>query len=170
MIWLREIVAEDVPAINRWRNDPEIIRYLTNQFRFIGPEVDRNWFSYYLQHRDQAVRLAIVDTDTLIGTVQLTQIDRVNQQAEYSIMIGEKDRQSKGAGTLATRRILEHAFQDLNLNRIYLTVLPGNERAIRLYESFGFQREGLFRQAVFKDGQFTDLLGMSLLRHEYRHP
>lgn len=168
MIWLREIAVEDVPVINRWRNDPEIIRYLTNQFRYIGLEADRNWFSYYQQHRDQAVRLAIVDTDTLIGTVQLTQLDRINQQAEYSIMIGEKDRQSKGAGKIATRRILEHAFQDLNLQRVYLTVLPDNERAIRLYESFGFQREGLFRQAVFKDGQFADLVGMSLLRHEFR--
>ncbi|PQA60073.1 GNAT family N-acetyltransferase [Siphonobacter curvatus] len=168
MIQFREIIIEDVPSINRWRNDPEVMQYLTNQFRYIGLEADRNWFAYYQQHRDQAVRLAIVDDAMLIGTVQLTQIDRVNQQAEYSIMIGEKNHQSKGIGRLATEEILRHGFNDLNLHRIYLTVLPENDRAIRLYESFGFQQEGLYRKALFKNGQFTDVMGMSLLRNEFQ--
>ncbi len=168
MIQVREIIEEDVPFINQWRNDPEVMQYLTNQFRFIGLQADRNWFAYYQQHRNEAVRLAILDEGSLVGTVQLTQIDRMNQQAEYSIMIGEKNHQSKGLGRQATRAILNHAFLDLNLHRIYLTVLPENERAIRLYESIGFQREGIYRKSLFKNGQFVDVLGMSLLRDEYQ--
>ncbi len=169
MIQVREIIEEDVPFINQWRNDPEVMQYLTNQFRFIGLQADRNWFAYYQQHRNEAVRLAILDEGSLVGTVQLTQIDRMNQQAEYSIMIGEKNHQSKGLGRQATRAILNHAFLDLNLHRIYLTVLPDNERAIRLYESIGFQREGIYRKSLFKNGQFIDVLGMSLLRDEYQN-
>lgn len=169
MIQVREIIEEDVPFINQWRNDPEVMQYLTNQFRFIGLQADRNWFAYYQQHRNEAVRLAILDEGSLVGTVQLTQIDRMNQQAEYSIMIGEKNHQSKGLGRQATRAILSHAFLDLNLHRIYLTVLPDNERAIRLYESIGFQREGIYRKSLFKNGQFIDVLGMSLLRDEYQN-
>lgn len=168
MIQVREIIEEDVPVINQWRNDPEVMQYLTNQFRYIGLQADRNWFAYYQQHRNEAVRLAILDEGSLVGTVQLTQIDRMNQQAEYSIMIGEKNHQSKGLGRQATRAILNHAFLDLNLHRIYLTVLPENERAIRLYESIGFQREGIYRKSLFKNGQFVDVLGMSLLRDEYQ--
>ncbi|WP_255158088.1 GNAT family N-acetyltransferase [Siphonobacter sp. BAB-5385] len=64
--------------------------------------------------------------------------------------------------------MLRHGFNDLNLHRIYLTVLPENDRAIRLYESFGFQQEGLYRKALFKNGQFTDVMGMSLLRNEFQ--
>ncbi|MDR6194887.1 GNAT family protein [Siphonobacter sp. SORGH_AS_0500] len=168
MIQVREIITEDVPVINQWRNDPEVMQYLTNQFRYIGLEADRNWFAYYQQHRNEAVRLAILDEGTLVGTVQLTQIDRMNQQAEYSIMIGEKNHQSKGLGRQATQAILKHGFLDLNLHRIYLTVLPDNERAIRLYESIGFQREGIYRKSLFKNGQFVDVMGMSLLRDEYQ--
>ncbi|MDQ1088742.1 GNAT family N-acetyltransferase [Siphonobacter sp. SORGH_AS_1065] len=168
MIQVREIITEDVPVINQWRNDPEVMQYLTNQFRYIGLEADRNWFAYYQQHRNEAVRLAILDEGTLVGTVQLTQIDRMNQQAEYSIMIGEKNHQSKGLGRQATQAILKHGFLDLNLHRIYLTVLPDNERAIRLYESIGFQREGIYRKSLFKNGHFVDVMGMSLLRDEYQ--
>ncbi|PKK38523.1 hypothetical protein BWI96_01770 [Siphonobacter sp. SORGH_AS_0500] len=168
MIQVREIITEDVPVINQWRNDPEVMQYLTNQFRYIGLEADRNWFAYYQQHRNEAVRLAILDEGTLVGTVQLTQIDRMNQQAEYSIMIGEKNHQSKGLGRQATQAILKHGFLDLNLHRIYLTVLTDNERAIRLYESIGFQREGIYRKSLFKNGQFVDVMGMSLLRDEYQ--
>ncbi len=168
MIQVREIIEEDVPVINQWRNDPEVMQYLTNQFRYIGLQADRNWFAYYQQHRNEAVRLAILDEGSFVGTVQLTQIDRMNQQAEYSIMIGEKKHQSKGLGRQATQAILKHGFFDLNLHRIYLTVLPDNERAIRLYESIGFQREGIYRKSLFKDGQFVDVMGMSLLRDEYQ--
>lgn len=169
-IGLREITADDLPTLNRWRNDPELIAWLTNQFRYIGPQVDQQWFAHYQQNRDRAVRLAIVAQPNaqFVGTVQVTQVDARNQQAEFSILLGEKRYWSRGIGKLATRGILRHAFRDLNLHRLYLHVLPDNHRAIRLYETVGFRHEGVQRQALFKDGAFRDLLSMSILRDEFR--
>jgi UDP-4-amino-4,6-dideoxy-N-acetyl-beta-L-altrosamine N-acetyltransferase len=167
---LRELQRSDLSALNRWRNDPDVVRHLGANFQFIGLEVDERWFDSYLAGRDRAVRLAVVDTerDRLLGVVYLTDIHRINRSAEFGIMIGEKDAWCRGVGTAATAMILTHGFDNLNLHRIYLSVLAENTRAIRVYEKVGFRQEGCQREAVFKGGRYLDVLLMAILASEYR--
>ncbi|WP_315817033.1 GNAT family protein [Paraflavitalea speifideaquila] len=166
---LREICHNDLPLINKWRNDQEIISLLGNNFLYISNDVDAAWFEQYLQNRDKARRFAILDTTSnrMIGTTQLTAIHPINQSAEFSIAIGEKEYWNKGAGQTASRILLQHAFDDLNLHRIYLTVLVRNTRAVHLYEKIGFVHEGILRKSMYKQGVFEDLVMMSLLKEEY---
>ena len=169
-IYLREIQRSDLPNINRWRNDKNLINFLGAPFRFINIEIDEKWFDSYLSHRANNIRLAICESvgEKLLGVVYLLQIDWINRSGEYAIQIGEKDSQGSGAGFQATVKILEHAFTDLNLNRVYLTVLSNNERAIRLYKKIGFVEEGKLRKAVFKNGRYMDLICMAILKEEFR--
>jgi diamine N-acetyltransferase len=166
----RELERADLAALNRWRNDPQIIRHLGANFHSISPEVDAHWYDAYLAGRDRAVRLAIVDAtcDRVIGSVNLTDVHRVNRSAEFSIVIGESGYWSQGYGTEAARVMLTHAFDDLNLHRVYLTVLAENTRAVRLYERAGFAHEGRIREAVFKEGRYRDMLSMAILEPEYQ--
>ena len=60
------------------------------------------------------------------------------------------------------------SFNTLNLHRIWLQVYANNQRAIRTYEKVGFVHEGRKREAEIKQGQYVDLLLMSILNHEYR--
>jgi RimJ/RimL family protein N-acetyltransferase len=60
MIYLREIKRSDVKALNKWRNDPELISYLGAPFRFINIETDEAWFASYQKSRSSQVRCAIV--------------------------------------------------------------------------------------------------------------
>ena len=55
----------------------------------------------------------------------------------------------------------------MNLNRLWLTVLVDNPRAVRCYEKCGFLREGLLRQESYVDGEYRDVLMMALLREDY---
>jgi RimJ/RimL family protein N-acetyltransferase len=170
VIKLRELERADLADLNRWRNDADLLELLGNNFLFIAGAVDEKWYESYLAARDRNVRLAITLSDTrqYVGNVNLTGIHAVNRSAEFSILIGEKTAWGRGVGSEAANLMLRHAFGDLNLNRIYLTVLASNQRALRLYERLGFRTEGTQRQAVFKNGAFHDLVMMSLLRHEYR--
>jgi RimJ/RimL family protein N-acetyltransferase len=166
----RELERADLESLNRWRNDPKVIEHLGANFLFIGPEVDARWYEGYLNGRDRAVRLAILGPggERPIGCVSLTDIHRINRAAEFSILIGEPDYWSRGIGTAATRAMLAHAFDDLNLHRVYLTVLADNPRAMRVYEKAGFRTEGRQREAVFKCGRYQDLVLMGLLEPEYQ--
>ena len=167
--YLREVSKDDIPEINKWRNDREIIQNLGAPFRFINKETDESWLASYNGSRQNAVRLAIVDSEksVLVGAVYLTSIDWIARSGEFSIFIGRKDYQSRGVGKFATINMLSHAFYDLGLNRLYLTVLPTNERARRLYRSVGFFEEGLHRQSVYKNGNFHDMIQMGILASEF---
>ena len=82
-------------------------------------------------------------------------------------MIGDKSVWNQGYGTETMRLLLRHAFQTLNLRRVFLRVNSDNLYAIRTYEKVGFMHEGRLRQAVYIDGEYDDLLMMSVLRTEW---
>ena len=170
MYMLRELERGDLPEVNRWRRDPAVIGRLTAPYRFINEEVDERWFDAYMQNRAHAIRCAVVDeelSDRILGLVSLTNIDWVHRTAYFGIMIGRAENRGRGLGTFAVGAILRHAFADMNLNRVELTVLEDNEPARKLYEKAGFVQEGRFREAVFKDGRYRDLLFMAVLRKEW---
>ncbi|MFM0012988.1 GNAT family protein [Paraburkholderia sediminicola] len=164
-IFLREIERGDLPAINTWRADQALVGLLGGAFRHVGPEIDGKWFDSYLSSRANNVRLAVCSTSTreLVGVTYLLGIDWVNRCAEFSIQIGSESARGRGIGETATRLTLEHAFSDLNLHRVSLTVLASNARAIALYEKVGFRAEGLMRQAAFKVGRYLDVIPMAML-------
>jgi RimJ/RimL family protein N-acetyltransferase len=168
-IRLRELERSDLPRLNAWRNDKALLELLGNNFLFISSAIDEAWFDDYLQNRDRTVRLAIIveSSGEYIGNVNLTSIHRINRAAEFSILIGDKQYWSRGIGEQATRAMLQHAFVDLNLHRVSLSVIRENDRAIRVYRKVGFVDEGCQRQAVFKDGVYRDVVLMAILRDEF---
>lgn len=169
--FLRELTSSDIPSINKWRNDSNLVSHLGAPFRYINIETDTKWFEGYLQNRSNAIRLAICRKSDamLIGAVYLLNIDWLVRQAEFAIWIGDETYQGKGVGKFAIQEVLKHAFLDLNFNRVYLTALIHNCRAINLYEKIGFKKEGVIRQGTFKEGRFIDLVMMSILREDYGH-
>ena len=60
--------------------------------------------------------------DEPIGTVGLHDLDLVNGNAEFGIMIGVKSEWDKGYGTDALRAISDFGFGELRLERIELQV------------------------------------------------
>jgi len=168
MITLREISREDLPAINRWRRDPVVADGVGAPRRFIGLDVDLKWFDDYLTRRGSEVRCAVclAETGQLVGMVSLTHIDHVHRHAEFHIMIGERESQNRGIGTAAARAMVRHGFFDLNLHRIYVTVLRENKSSIRMCEKAGFREEGTIRDGAYKHGRYHDLVLMGVLESE----
>lgn len=167
--YLRELSKKDLPYINKWRNSKEIVEALGSPFRYIGLEVDEAWFNSYLGSRSNNIRL-VIDSDENqqpVGAVYLLGIDWIARSAEFSIWIGEVEAQGKGVGKFAAAQIINHAINDLGLNRIHLTVLADNARAISLYQKIGFQQEGILKDAAYKNGKFTNMVQMALLARNY---
>ena len=167
-IYLKELEHADLISINKWRNDHAIIDTLGGVYRFISISIDQKWYESYLVNRQNNIRLTIFseNINQLLGVVYLLNIDWIIRSAEFAICIGEIDAQGKGAGESATRLILDHAFKDLNLKRVYLTVLETNTRAINLYKKVGFIEEGRLRKAAFKNGHYVDLIQMAVFVDE----
>lgn len=169
MYKLRELEKRDLQAINCWRNDSELIAQLDAPYRFINLDVNTDWFDSYMKNRNPAIRCAIArkDTDEILGLISLVSVDFLNQSAELHIMIGDEVNRGKGIGTFAVCAMVYHAFFNMNLHRVELTVLESNLRARHLYEKVGFVKEGLKRKAKYKNGEFADMLLYSMLKEDY---
>ena len=169
-IYLRELTREDIKTINVWRNDKELADQLGANFHFVNLESDEQWFELYMKNRANQVRMSIIEetTNHFIGVIYLLDINFINRTGLYAgLLIGAKESQGKGYGTIATLKMLEHAFYDLNLNRVYGYWLEENKRSIAVSKKCGFVEEGKIRQCVYKNGVFKNMIIMSILREEF---
>ena len=64
--------------------------------------------------------------------------------------------------------MLEYAFLELGLSRIYLQTFDYNKRAQRVYERNGFVREGVLRKHKWKQGELKDLVYYGILKEEWQ--
>jgi diamine N-acetyltransferase len=170
---LRAIEKTDLPDFVRWLNDPEVKQGLSLLHPLSLAE-EEDWFKANLEKPPEQRPLAIEiqpDPDSewiFIGNCGLMTVNWVNRSAEIGIHIGEKKYWNQGYGTLAMRLMCRHAFDDLNLHRIWLRVFETNPRAIRAYEKAGFVEEGRLRDAQYLSGKYNDVLIMSVLQSEWR--
>jgi putative acetyltransferase len=77
-----------------------------------------------------------------------------------------REHHGQGIGTRLMETLLDVADRWLLLRRVELTVLAENERACRLYERLGFEREGLRKLSVISQGEIKD----EWLMARYRSP
>lgn len=75
-----------------------------------------------------------------------------------------RDYQNMGVGRALMETLLDLADNWLMLVRVELTVFTDNERAIHLYQSLGFEREGLMRCTTIRGGAYVDQYIMARLR------
>jgi diamine N-acetyltransferase len=162
-VTLRPVEWADQAQIVAWRNEPHVMRGLFS-YRPLSLAQQEQWFAAYLN--SQGERLFIVEAEggIPIGTVGITNIDFRNRRAEYGrMLIGDRSYLRRGYATEATLLLLDYAFEELNLHRIYLKVLADNDAAVRLYRRCSFEVEGRCRDAYFAEGRFHDVLIMAVL-------
>ena len=165
---LRRHVPGNMAAFLRWYSDAEVARLTRYQDGPMRPEeIERFFTARALGAESLSLAVHVRETNRLIGTCALSQLDSDNGSALYHITIGEKDVWGQGYGTEATRLMLDHAFGTLNLHRIGLSVFSFNERAIRSYRSCGFLIEGRAREAIWRDGRWWDEVSMSVLHSDW---
>jgi diamine N-acetyltransferase len=74
----------------------------------------------------------------------------------------------KGFGKALLLEITDWVFRNTQTHRFWLDHIITNDRARHVYESCGFQQEGVMRQAyALPDGTRIDLALMSILRPEW---
>jgi RimJ/RimL family protein N-acetyltransferase len=174
-IRFRAIERGDLPTFVTWLNDPEVQQGISLHHPFSQAE-EENWYEGMIKHPidEHVMGIEVRETEPeageeqwkLIGNLAFNEIDWRNRAAEFGIMIGDKKYWNRGYGTEAVLLLVNHGFNTLNLNRIFLRVFENNPRAIRAYEKAGFVHEGRLRQAEFRDGKYIDVLMMSRLKDE----
>ncbi len=170
-IFLRGFEQDDYILINRWRNDLEIQKFLSGNFRYVSLEIEKEWVKQKMMNNTKEIYLSICindDTRKMIGYVSINDIDYVNRSAHGGgIIIGDKQYRDGEIRHEVGMMVRELAFDHLNLNRFTGACLAVHKTSRIMMEAYGFQLEGLKRQAVYKNGVYHDQLIFSLLRDDY---
>lgn len=99
----------------------------------------------------------------VVGWCDICRMDRPTYRHAGVLGIGMlKEFRGQGLGRRLILAALERARQ-VGIERVELTVYVSNKRAIQLYESVGFVREGVKRKGRKLDGVYEDVLMMAKL-------
>jgi RimJ/RimL family protein N-acetyltransferase len=168
---LRAIEEQDLEAMARWSNDLEI--------EVLGggdPPAPRSLARVKAEHErrekeaTEDVNFAIEADGKLIGMLALFHTDTTARTSELGIVIGEREYWGRGYGQDAIKTVVDYGFRHRNLQRVWLTVVATNDRAVNAYKRCGFVEEGRMRQHVWSDGSHRDMIYMGLLREEWNSP
>jgi [ribosomal protein S5]-alanine N-acetyltransferase len=102
-----------------------------------------------------------------IGEISLKNFDRTVPKAEIGYYLALQA-EGKGYGSQMLGCLVKFAFEDLNLNKVFLRAAIDNPRSYALAERCGFRREGLML-SDFRDHQhnLVDIYYYGLTRREY---
>jgi RimJ/RimL family protein N-acetyltransferase len=103
---------------------------------------------------------------TLVGLVQVRQLDPAFEAAEWECTIAPS---SRGSGIFleAVRLVGSFAFGAIGTHRLEARVLLQNGRANGALRKLGAVQEGVLRRSVRRDGEYCDQVLWSLLKEDW---
>ncbi|QUD89936.1 UDP-4-amino-4,6-dideoxy-N-acetyl-beta-L-altrosamine N-acetyltransferase [Phenylobacterium montanum] len=164
-VTLRPVTAADSDRLLAWRNSPAVSAYMYTD-HLIGPEEHARWLAGALTASDRRYWI-IEDDGAPVGLANLVNIDLTRRRCEWAYYLGEASVRGRGVGAAVELLVLDYVFGTLKLNKLWCEVLLENEGVWKLHQSFGFEREALYRQHVFKAGRFQDVVGLGLLAADW---
>lgn len=169
LVELRPLSLDDVDDILGWVNDPAIVGNLA---AFTGKPLTRAdeeaWVERVMASETERVfSVHAADDGRYLGQVGLHQIFWRSRVGRLSAIIATRDDMGRGLGSAALARLLDFAFDEEKLHKVWLMVFHHNERSRRTYERLGFVEEGRLREEYFHEGGWHDMIRMSLLAREW---
>ncbi len=166
-VYLRTLKESDAPIMLENTKDEEI-RYMTGtkpDFTLEQIIAHINNVNNDTSRYDFAICLK--DNDQMIGELSILEIDNDDKKAGFRISMSSIELTGKGYGTEATKIVLQFVFEELKLNRLQLEVFSHNLRGIRAYEKVGFVKEGVLRESLYYNGDYSDEIIMAILQKDY---
>jgi RimJ/RimL family protein N-acetyltransferase len=148
-----------------WLNDQEVCLG-NSHHKFPVKTTQLVQFVQSLEGNQTILVLGIYDKRSKehVGNVSLQKIDWINRSAEFAILLGERESWGKGFGLEACKLMIKHAFDSLNLNRVYCATFESNKGMINIALKSGMKREGIRVNAVFKNGIYLDVVEFGILK------
>lgn len=164
-IYLRPLELRDADgAYPAWLNDPEVCLYNSHGDTLYTREMAQSYIESVTDNPSYAVfAICLREHDRHIGNIALQQISAKNRNAEFAVLIGEPSVFGQGIGYEAGVLLVDYAFSTLKLHRLYCGTHAENISMQHLALKLGMSEEGRRRDALFKNGQFADIVEYGLI-------
>ena len=100
------------------------------------------------------------------GLIGFKDMDRINDKIEIGYWLIEKIT-GRGIATAATRKMVNLAFRNMDMNRVQIRCGVGNIKSSAIPRRLGFVYEGIERSGERHNHNYIDLEVFSLLKREW---
>jgi len=171
---LREFTMGDVEAMYSYLSDDEVFRHIS----WAQPTLDETAESVReameaaraTPRPDYELAVTLRETGEVVGQVTLKTdryIPRIRQRTSELGYMLRRDCWGRGIATEASRLLLDFAFGELGLHRVFAVVDEDNPASIRVLEKLGFRREARHVKDAFHGGEWFTTLIYAVLEDEW---
>jgi RimJ/RimL family protein N-acetyltransferase len=165
---LRPVERHDLPLLQQLANDPVIGGLVVGWDFPVSMHGQEQWLERSAASQS-TVRLMVDNAETTqaAGLTGLWDIDWHNRSALTAVKL-HPDLTGRGLGTDSIMTVMAWAFYVVGLRRLHSSILPFNEASLKAYVGrCGWQIEGREREAIFRKGEWVDLLRVGVLRSDF---
>lgn len=151
-----------------WFNDEENTKNMQKHYFPNTKNIQMHFFKNEIEHSQTKLQLGIVqrNKNSFCGVISLNEIDYINRSCEISIIIGEQSARNVQYFIEAVKLICKHAFETLNMNRIYSGTMVKEVDEL-MCRTLGFVHEGISRKAVYKNGEYHDIYNHAIINGDH---
>ena len=160
---LREWNRTDAASLAESANDSRIATWLNEGFPYPYTLQDAEKFIEQVLSDDLSIQRAIVAEGKVVGGIGA---GRKRGALRYCAELGywlSPSLWNGGVMTAAVRAFCGEVFETTQISRLQAMVFAPNAASCRVLEKCGFEREGVLRQCVRKDGRCYDAVLYGLL-------
>lgn len=161
-VTLRTVEREDADLLQRAYNEPAF-----QEGFLVSHPSNRNEVETRIQETvedDDSVYLLVCVDETAVGGVSLRNVRRSHGMLAYWLL---PDERGNGYVTEAASLLVDHAFQNLGLHRVFAWTIDDNDASQAVLRRLGFRHEGTYREHVFTRGEYRDTEHFGLLDSEW---
>ncbi|WP_324758693.1 GNAT family N-acetyltransferase [Haloarcula sp. GH36] len=151
---LATIEDEDTEFVHETVNDPAVRDGLS----FARPQseqTEREWIESIGDPETDDVHFLLC-VDDPVGVIGLNRVAPTTGAAELGYYL-TPEAWGNGYATDAARTVVDYAFAELRLHRVYARAFAGNDGSRRVLEKVGFEHEGVMRDHWFRQGEYEDV-------------
>lgn len=168
-LYLRPFELEDAPTVQTLANDIDLARTTLHIPYPYPDDYAKQWIMIYSEKmkKRSSYSFAIIlkGTKELVGCLTLN-IALNHKRGELAYWIGKRY-WDNGYATEAAIQIIEFAFNQLDLNRIWACVMKKNKASIEVMKKSGLYYEGTFPQHVLKWEEYEDVSYYGIVKEQY---
>ncbi len=162
MLRLEPLSLEHLPLVMTWVNDHEVMQYFAQRQTNIT-EVEEEGYLRALVASKNDRAFSIFDEGEYVGQCSVNQIYWPAKNGRVFIAV-RRAMQGKGHGPAALRALIDRAFGELDLEKLWLIVRKDNRSAQAMYLKLGFDFEGVLRREYKVGDRYFDMVRMAILR------
>jgi [ribosomal protein S5]-alanine N-acetyltransferase len=152
-ILLRPLTDDDKTAMAKLLNNKKVWDNLRDYIPYPYSESDAQFFIDLVKIEKPQMTFSIDFKEEFCGIIGLVgQKDVYQKTAEIGYWIGEPF-WNKGIATTAVKLITEYGLNQLNFIRIHTGVFEYNLGSMKVLEKNGYEKDGIFKKSVFKNGK-----------------